>query len=176
MKQFLLCIYLLLLAACHAQPKLTESCNFTHIPVTSTELSRNEIYTGSGQHVEIQFFNEDAPNPVDVFPEPKVIIKNKFSNKQCAITEGHGIWVGESVYLSDKESVLLLEEYSGSNASLLFFDTQSCHQLAVIDISELRWIISSDRLRLGALCRGDTLESCAEKQEYHFTSQCLPIR
>jgi len=51
----------------------------------------------------------------------------------------HDVLVSESgVHLSKDEKVLMVQEYSGSNDSLVFYGTVNCKELRRLDISGAR--------------------------------------
>jgi len=172
MKQELLGAGLVLLMGCQFVNADAPSCTFTRVPVISTDAKQNEYYVARGRAFAIQFQNEDAPNPAKVFPEPKVIIANTGAHSRCEITGEPGIWSGDDVYLNDAESVVLLNEYGGSNAFLKLFDTATCGRIAELDVSGKLWKISGSTLLTGAHCSGDTVETCLDKSTISLNAYC----
>lgn len=173
MKKFIVFWGLLGLAGCHSPQAISKDCMLQKIPVISTDPSRNEVYAGKGVAIEVQFRNENAPKPADIFPDPRVTVKNLTTAKSCDIKDGTGIWSGKSVYLDANERVLVLNEYSGSSDTLIFYDPRTCHRLAELDVSNRRWEISADRIRTGEHCGGNDTNSCRHIQESMLDKQCL---
>lgn len=169
---FLGLLGLLGLASCHMSQSLAKDCALQKIPIVSTDSSRNEIYAARTVTIEVQFRNEDAPNPAEVFPDPLVTVKNLTTAKSCDIKDGYGIW--SSVYLDANERALILNEYSGSSQILLFYDPKTCRKLAKLDVSGKSWEISGDRIRTHQYCMGDDIAPCPSTQEFRLDNRCLP--
>ena len=159
MKSFIPLAIWLGVSACQTMPTASEPCELRRLSLVSTDPLRNEIYAGMSGDIEVQFRNENAPTAADVFPEPRVTIKNRATGKSCDITDG-GIWTGHSVYWDAGGRVLVLHEYSGSNDSLVFFNPTSCERLAQIDVSNNDWEILRDRIRVG-------------RQQFVLDSRCV---
>ena len=151
----------------------TDYCKLQNIPVVSADPSRNNIYYGRRGNYEVQFRNENAPTPTDNFPDPMVTVKNITSGKSCDIKDASGIWAGESVYLDMKQRVLLLNEYSGSSDTLIFYDPAQCRKLDELDVSGKRWEVASDRIRIGRECEDDDINTCRHIDEMNLDSRCL---
>lgn len=160
MKLFIALVTLLGLAACHSTDVASKRCELQRLSILSTDSSRNEIYAGRSGDIEVQFRNENAPTAADVFPDPLVTINNRATGKSCDIKDGGGIWSGKSVYLDADRRILILNEYSGANDSLIFYNPMTCERLTQIDVSNKQWAILKDRIRLG-------------QQELTLDSRCL---
>ena len=174
MKEFTVLLGLLGLlgvAGCHTSQSLAKDCALQKIPIVSTDPSRNETYAARAVTTEVQFRNEDAPNPAKVFPEPLVTIKNITTAKTCDITDGSGIW--SSVYLDVNERALILNGYSGSRDILYFYNPKTCQKLAELDVSGKSWEIAGDRIRTHQYCIGNDTTPCPSTQEFKLDSRCL---
>jgi hypothetical protein len=164
---------LIFFTSCHLLNTATNDCKLQNIKIVSADLSRNDIYYGRGGNYEVQFRNENAPNPADNFPDPLVTVKNTTAGESCDIKDASGIWAGESVYLDTKQRVLLMNEYSGSSDTLVFYDLTSCRKLDEYDVSGKRWEIAFDKIRIGQECQGDDVNTCRHLDEIHLNSRCL---
>ena len=173
MKGFIILLGILGLASCHASVIPSKDCALQKILVRSTDPSRNEVYVAKRQGIEVQFRNENAPKPVEVFPDPLVTVKNITAAKSCDIRDGNGIWSGKSVYFDADERALILNEYSGATDALNFYDPKTCQRLAQLDVSNKRWEISGDRIRTGEHCKDDGITSCRSIQELRLDNHCL---
>jgi hypothetical protein len=171
MKGFIILLGVFGLAGCHVSVIPSKDCVLQKIPVISTDPLRNETYVARAMTIEVQFRNENAPNPAEVFPDPLVTVKNITTAKSCDIKDGHGIW--SSVYLDANERVLILNAYSGASDTLYFYDPKTCHKLAELDVSNKSWEISGDRIRTGQHCKDNGIASCRSIQELRLDSQCL---
>lgn len=172
MKGFIILLGVFGLASCHASAIPSKDCVLQKIPVISSDPSRNEIYVAKRMAIEVQFRNENAPNPAEVFPDPLVAVKNLTTAKSCYIKDGHGIW--SSVYLDANEHVLILNAYSGASDTLYFYDPKTCHKLAELDVSGKSWEISGDRIRTHQYCMGNDVTPCPSIQEFRLDNRCLP--
>lgn len=173
MKKLIILLGLLGLAGCHSSPATSKNCVLQKIPVISSDPARNEVYTGKGAAIEVQFRNENAPKPADIFPDPRVTVKNITTAESCDIKDGSGIWSGKAVYLEASEHVLVLNEYSGSSDTLIFYDPKTCRRLAELDVSNRRWEIATDRIRTGQACGGNEVNSCRHIQEWMLNKHCV---
>lgn len=135
----------LLLGAFITTPSPAQDRLCTLTPLSIAPLAgRNDVYVGHGRNISLEFRNEKNEGPVDVFPEPPLVIYHRPSGSTCAI-EG-GVWVRHSVFISADEKVIITLEFSGSNDSLNFYDTSTCGRFASIDVSGARWEISTGRI------------------------------
>ena len=171
MKEFVGLIGLLALTGCYTPQVIGKDCALKKIPIVSTDPSRNEIYVARTATTEVQFRNEDAPNPAEVFPEPLVRVKNLKTTKSCDIKDGSGIW--SSAYLDVNERVLVLNGYSGSKDTLYFYNPATCQKLAELDVSGKSWEIFEDRIRTQQYCMGNDLTPCPSSQEFKLNHRCL---
>jgi hypothetical protein len=167
------CIGLLGLAGCQAPQAAESSCDLQKISVVSTDPARNEVYVARAAGVEVQFRNENAPAPAEVFPDPRVTVRDLESARSCDIQDNGGIWSGRSVYLDTRARVLVLNAYSGSSDALIFYDPTTCQKLAELDVSGKRWEILGDRVRTGQECSGEDVASCKTIQELSLGARCL---
>ena len=173
MKGLITLLGFLSLVSCHAMAIPDKDCVLQNIPVVSTDLLRNEVYVARKKAIEVHFRNENAPKPAEIFPDPLVTVRHLNTAKSCDIADGDGIWSGKSVYLDANEHILILNEYSGANDTLVFYDTRNCHRLDELDVSGKRWQISGDRIRTGQHCEGDAVTSCRSIQELKLDRHCL---
>ena len=131
------------------------------------------VFTGKGSAVTVEFINETGRANVDEFPEPPLTIRRK---EGAACEVDGGIWVRRSAHLSKDEKVLMLQEYSGSSDSLVFYDTANCKELRRLDISSARWELSGDQLLIGKSCSGQAVSTCNRVERFEFDQSCLPKR
>ena len=171
MKEFIVLLGVLGLASCYTPQVVGKDCALKKIPIVSTDPSRNETYAARTVTTEVQFRNEDAPNPAEVFPEPLVTVKNLTTTKSCDIRDGSGIW--SSVYVDVNERVLVLNGYSGSRDTLYFYNPNTCQKLTELDVSGKSWEISGDRIRTHQYCMGNDLTPCPSTQEFKLDNRCL---
>jgi hypothetical protein len=165
----------LLLGAVLLLPAMT-ACGGAYSPVEIKPASAADSarFTGAGRDIEIEFINDSGGADVEVFPEPPLTIRSKSAAKSCQ-ADG-GIWVRKSAYLSDDERILMLQEYSGSNDALVFYDTHSCLRRFSLDISGARWQFENGGLVLGRECVTELASSCKQITRYEFDGSNLPKR
>jgi len=121
------------------------------------------LFTANGKRMDIFFYNytKGANDTIDIFPDPPLIVRNKQSNKICAIEEG-GIWIREEIYFGQDERYLLSGEYSGSSCDIASYDMRTCQLVKRLDISEsCRWRIEDNQALLGEKCSNDDFASCS---------------
>lgn len=173
MKKLSTALLLFSLFGCHSLQAQNQACILKNIPVASIDPSRNDIYIAKSYTFEIQFHNENAPNPADIFPDPLIKIRKIATNEFCEIIDGYGIWSGRSVYLDTSEQTLVLNEFSGSSDTLIFYNPRTCHRLMEFNVSNKLWKILADRIRTGNNCLTETIDSCSHIQEFFLDKQCL---
>ena len=164
--------WLLLFLASSARFAFACDCTLVHVPVDPLEPTRKDIFLGKGKTVELRFHNENMDREVDVFPEPPLTVFRPASGQTCEI-EG-GVWVRRSVYLSTDDNTLLVQEFSGSNDSLVLYDTASCNKRSTIDVSGARWKLSGSRITVGRQCSGEDLKTCRSVTEFVLDKFCKP--
>ena len=125
---------------------------------------------GYGKRVEVRFKTESGRDDVEVFPEPPLVIIN--DGHACEVDGG--VWVRVSVHLSDNEDVLMVQEFSGSNDELVFYDTSTCKELRRIDVSALRWWLEGSQLLLGSSCSGKDFDTCSDRSRHDFDDRGIP--
>jgi len=84
--------------------------------------------------------------------------------------------VRQSVYLSADENTLLVQEFSGSNDSLVLYDTATCKKRSGIDVSGARWKVSGNRIAVGRQCSGEDMKTCRSLNEFALDKFCKPKR
>lgn len=171
MKEFVALLGLLVLASCYTPQVVSKDCELKKISIASTDPLRNETYAARTATIEVQFRNEDAPNPAKVFPERLVTVKNIITAKSCDFTDGSGIW--SSVYMDVDERVLVLNGYYGSRDILYFYNPKTCQKLAELDVSGKSWEIAGDRIRTHQYCMGNDITPCPSTQEFKLDNRCL---
>jgi len=129
------------------------------------------VFAGQGRAVVVEFINETGRANVDEFPEPPLTIR-RGAGAACEVDGG--IWVRRSAHLSKDERVLMLQEYSGSNDSLVFYDTSNCKELRRLDISGARWELRSGQLLVGRACDTQAVSTCKRVERFEFDQSCLP--
>ena len=148
MKTYIAMVALLGSTACHSADMAIKPCQLQKLAIVPTDASNN-TYVGVSGEIEVRFRNENAPAAADVFPDPVVTVKNRRSGYSCEIKDGAGIWSGKSVYLDADKRVLVLNEYSGASDVLAFYQPSNCKRLAEVNVSNQRWEVRNDRIRLG---------------------------
>jgi len=151
-------LFTLLISSC-GQHVSVEEAAFYKVPVAPlTDDSKQ--FAARGQNVSVIFQSDHNMADIDSFPEPPVIVRHEKSGSSCEIVEG-GIWVRSELYLSADERYVLMNEYSGSSADLVSYDTQTCREINRFDVSGMHWDIDGRNARLGDNCTGSEIESCA---------------
>lgn len=141
------------------------SCKLDNIPVIPLKPGQYETFHARAKSVELRFHSDSNTPDVDVFPEPPLQVLQLASNAQCEI-EG-GIWVRKDVFLSQDEQILVTHEYSGSNDYLMFYKTASCAKLHELDVSEAKWQIAGNIIRVQ--------ESGKSPRKYELDASCKPL-
>jgi len=149
-------------------------CALTQVPINPIEPARNDIFVGKAATLELRFRNESARQGVDVFPEPPLTVHHSASGESCDIDGG--IWVRRSVYLSADEKILLVQEFSGSNDQLVFYDTTTCKKRSEIDVSGARWKIANNQISIGRQCSGEDITTCRSIKQLGLDKFCNPIK
>jgi uncharacterized membrane protein len=150
-----------------------ETCTWRLLPVSAAQPDRRE-YVGVGKRVELRVPNERTDVEPDAFPEGPLKIKQVASGSSCNLAAGD-VRVRNSIYLSEDESRLLVQEYSGSNDALVLYDTASCRKLTQLDVSGSKWKLQPPGVVVGTDCKGDDLTSCRTMRNYAFGNTCQSI-
>ncbi|MEQ1621763.1 MAG: hypothetical protein ABL919_10175 [Methylococcales bacterium] len=145
-------------------------CTLTNVPINPMSPDRTDIYIGQSNMVELQFRNDKVTGTVEVFPEPPLTINNRKSNTSCAI-EG-GVWARNGVFISNDDSVVVVHEFSGSNDSLNFYNTQTCKKLNEIDISNSTWNIKESEISVAK--QGN--KQANKPTIYQLDAFCKPVK
>ncbi len=143
-------------------------CQFEQLSIQPLVAEKLDVFAGSAQQMEVRFINLKEQGDIEVFPEAPMTIRDMRTSKQCEVDGG--VWVRKDVYLGAQGKTLMTHEYSGSNAFLMFYDTQSCRKLAEVDISTRKWALLASK-------NGTQLSLSAAKQPSKtipFNSLCLP--
>jgi hypothetical protein len=157
-----------------AAPASAGPCKLNKLSIDPISPSNRDHLVGSGKFVDLDFINERVAEPVEVFPEPPLTVRQKATGKKCEIDGG--IWVRNAVYLNDNEAVLATQEYSGSNDRLVFYDTATCKKKAELDVSGAVWELKASEVLVGRHCTDKNLSSCRAIQRYRLDAQCNPKR
>jgi len=144
-------------------------------PLSPTDFSK---YIGKGADVQLTFTNDDPKKPATQFNEYPLEVKNMKTKTACKI-EG-GIWLADKVYLGDGEKVIALEEGSGSNADLAFYDAATCKGIGKLDISGPKVSVTESRVVSEGACEpyekgGKKFGSCSPAAVYELGDHCRPI-
>jgi hypothetical protein len=99
-----------------------------------------------------------------------VRVTQRTAGTTCTIDDG-GIWVRQHVYADAQGRVLATHEYSGSNDSINFYDTRSCHKLATVDVSNTTWRLGAEGLDIGVQTKAGK-----QTKRVALTGACLPTR
>ena len=162
---------LVLLAIVATNVHAATPCSYAPLAIEPSSAARNDVFSGQGKRIEVSFANEATTQPVETFPESNLKIRQLRKKSACEV-EG-GIWVRNSVYLSMDEQTLIAKQFSGSNESLSFYDTQTCALKAEVDVSNRAWQIEPRGLRLGEHCASDELTSCKKTVLKRWSTHCL---
>lgn len=141
------------------------ACAMAPLPVDPVDASRRDVYAGKGKAVEVSFRNLSERAEVDVFPEPPMTLRRLRSGRVCEVDGG--AWARRSLHLSTDERVLLVQEYSGSNDRLVFYDTATCKRRAEIDVSGAQWSVGADRI---------VVQRERGRTTYTLDARCIPRR
>jgi hypothetical protein len=148
------------------------NCALTRVSIDPIDSNRTDLFVGKGKTIEVQFRNESTRPVVDVFPEPPLTVSNQASGRSCEIDGG--VWVRKSVFLSPDEKILVVQEFSGSNDHLVFYDTNTCEKRREIDVSTAQWKISNDRISIGHGCSGEDMQTCRSRRVFILDKLCKP--
>jgi hypothetical protein len=157
-------------ATVRARAPKAASCSLQPVPIEPEGKEPAATYVGQTATLTLRFTNEKTTGPVDVFPEPPVRVTQRTSGTTCTIDDG-GIWVRQHVYADAQGRVLATHEYSGSNDSINFYDTRSCHKLATVDVSNTTWRLGAEGLDIGVQTKAGK-----QKKRVALTGACLPSR
>jgi Tse1 toxin immunity protein Tsi1 len=145
-------------------------CFLTQLPINPITSARKDIFVGKGKIIEVRFRNENTSQMVEVFPEPPLTVRNQLSGRSCDIDGG--VWVRQAVYLDADEKTLLVQEFSGSNDFLVFYDTTTCQKQSEIDVSGARWKISNNQISIGRQCSDEDMQSCRSVTKFVLDNFC----
>lgn len=148
-------------------------CILSPLPINPIAPERTDIYIGTSKLVEVQFRNEKTEGNVEVFPEPPLIVKNRKNNTTCSIDGG--VWVRKSVFVSNNDSVVVTQEFSGSNDSLNFYDARTCKKINEIDVSNSTWEIRGTEI---SISKQDAVnkEGGGRLSTYKLNESCNPVK
>ena len=138
--------------------------SFSRLSVNPVDPVKKDIFIGKGSNIEVIFRNESKNEVIDVFPEPPMTIRNKVGGHSCDIDGG--IWVRQSVWLSNDEKTLIVQEYSGSNDFLVIYDTGTCEKLNELDVSDSLWEISGDSISISHGCYDSNIDTCPTVEKH----------
>ncbi len=161
---------LILVIGVYISPVACSNCSFSRLSVDPVDPTTKEHFIGKGRNIEVLFRNESKNQVVDVFPEPPMTIRNRVSGLSCEIDGG--IWVRRSVYLSNDEKTLIVQEYSGCNGFLVFYDTGTCKKVDELDVSHGHWKISENLISIGYQCSNDDINSCRSVKKHVLDKFC----
>jgi hypothetical protein len=147
----------------------SEACSLQPVPIQPVSSEPANTYIGRTAVLELRFHNDKTSGPVDVFPEPPLMVKRLDTQTECAIQDG-GIWVRRHVWASADGRTLVTHEYSGSNDELVFHDTRSCARTAVVDVSNTRWTIEG-----GAVIKS-AAKGTKRPSSVRLDAACLPAK
>lgn len=151
--------------ACSVSP-----CRLTRLTAQPAADRPGEFIAAQGR-LEVIFHSDSTTAPIEVFPEPPVIVTDTVRETECRIEEG-GIWIRDAVYVSKLGQTLMLKEYSGSNDWLAFYRTDDCVKIAEIDVSGARWAVVESRVVVGSDCSNDDLASCRSVRSIDLDGAC----
>lgn len=148
-------------------------CALKRVQIHQIAPERRDVFVGKGERVQLEFNNFSNAAEIEVFPDPPLVVR-RLSQKGGACKISGGIWTRKDVFLSKDELTLLVREYSGSNDSLVFYDTRSCKRHDEIDVSNARWSVSGRKVVVGTQCQDEMLESCRSLRRQTLNGACLP--
>lgn len=149
-------------------PAASCACALQVVAIQPAAVEPTDTYIGRTAALELRFHNDKTAGPVEVFPEPPLIVKQLKTQRECAVKDG-GVWVRQHVYASADGSTLVTHEYSGSNDELVFYDTQTCNKRAAVDVSKRQWIMDGNIVRMTSLKPGQ------RSSEIKLDAGCLPV-
>lgn len=144
-------------------------CKLEILPINPISPERSDIFVGKSNLIELQFKNEKSSGTVEVFPESPLIVKQLKSNTSCAI-EG-GIWIRKFVFISADNHILITQEYTGSNDSLNFYDTQTCKKMKEIDVSQSSVNINHSSI---SITKKTGIKGHRKPTTYKLDASCIP--
>ena len=148
-------------------------CAFSPVQVDPVEPGRNDIYAGKKEKTELRFINEDPGNSnVQVFPEAPLTVNHLSTGTRCEIKGKGYIWPRQHIYLNGRESVLLVDEYSGAADSLVLYQTRTCKKLKEFDVSGAYWKVNEHSVSVGYDCTDRGMASCRKKKEIDLNRFC----
>jgi hypothetical protein len=116
-------------------------------PLSPNDFSK---YVGKGAQVQLTFTNDEPSKPATQFNEYPLEVKNLKTKTACKIDGG--IWLAKQVYIGDGEKIIVLEEDSGSNADLAFYDSATCKGVGKLDITGPKVSITESRVVSEGAC------------------------
>lgn len=144
----------------------TIACSLQAVPIQAATDEPADTYVGRTAVLEVRFHNDKRVGPIDVFPEPPLVVKRLDSQTECTIQEG-GIWVRRHVWASVGGDTLVTHEYSGSNDALVFYDTRNCARTATVDLSGRRWTVTGRAIAIS--------KPGQRKSHLALSAACLPV-
>ena len=149
------------------------TCTLSILPINPIAPERTDIFIGESKLIEVQFRNEKTEGNVEVFPESPFIVKNHKLNTTCFIDGG--VWVRKSVFVSNNDSVVVTQEFSGSNDSLNFYDVRTCKKINEIDVSNSTWVIRESEI---SISRQDAMNKKRGERlsTYQLNESCNPVK
>lgn len=121
----------MVLTAC-AQPPAAVDCGWQTVPIAPVGPRE---FAGRVGTTEIRLQSEREGTQVESFPDSALHIGRPAG--VCA-ADG-GVWQRRGVFVSADDRTVAAIESSGSNDSLVFFDTANCRRVGEIDVSNARW-------------------------------------
>lgn len=160
-------LYLLVFMNAIFSTAFAKTCDVQQVIVEQIAPDDRTIFIGKSENTDILFRNDKREGEVEAFPEPPMIIKNHRLNTECQVNEG--VWLRNSIYVNDSKSLLIAEEFSGSNTVLNFYDTVSCKRRSQVDISGDSWEIKGRELLTKKIKKQGS-------RTYNLNNACLPIK
>jgi hypothetical protein len=140
------------------------------LPIDPLDAASRKVFAGSGRAVRVEFTNDSNRDPVKVFPEPPLTIRQLNADTSCTIDGG--VWVRDSVFLSEDEQMLVVLEFSGDLNQLIAYNTGTCKKLGQINVSGGRWAVNGSEILVGTHCATRDVHSCKKQRAIPVSKLC----
>lgn len=145
---------------------LMAGCGFREMPVKMVKEKNIETFMGELDDTQVSWINDEGPAET-------AVVKNLKTGKQHSF--GTSIF-NSKVILSADQKTIGIEEGSGSNLWLSFYDAESGQSVGRIDLSGERHKIVGDKVYFDGTCEGCTGKNCpCWPATVHSIESCQPV-
>jgi hypothetical protein len=127
-----------------AATSASEGCDAYNVMIQPGPEGQFAKYVGHGKTLDVLLTSDVPDRETDSFPDNFLTVSRHDGGKSCNITGG--VWARKGIQLDRSERTLIALEYSGSNDTLNFYDTQSCKLLAIVNVSGQNWSLGRTTL------------------------------